>query len=153
MATITGGDWTYSGDPAASSKDAVRHYIGDTNNQNQIYSNQEIEFAIAEEGSARRAAAALLEQMAASPEMVDKSIGDLSISRSQRAEQLRALAKRFRNRSALGAGIYAGGVSIDDKQWYEEDSDIPGPAFYRGQFDHPDTVQDGNGTRSSTGST
>ena len=33
--TITGGDWNYSGDPAASDLDAVRYLIGDTDGQDQ----------------------------------------------------------------------------------------------------------------------
>lgn len=145
MPTITGGTWTYSGDPAASAKDAVRHYIGDTNNQNQIFSNEEIDYAVSEEGSARRAAAQLCDQIAASPALVDKSVGDLRVSRSQQATNMRALAQRLRTRSALAAGVYAGGISYADKELNEADNDVNQPAFYRGQFDHPDTYQDGSG--------
>lgn len=146
MAAIIGGTWTYSGDPSASTKDAVRHYIGDTNNQSQVFSDEEILFQIGEEGSARLAAAALAEMIAASGDLVDKKIGDLSISRSQQSAEMKALAKSLRGRAAMGGiGIFAGGISHANKDTYESDPDVNQPTFYRGQFDHPDTVQDGSG--------
>jgi hypothetical protein len=40
--------WTFSGDPAASDKDAVRHKVGDTNCDKQIVSDEAIEYELAQ---------------------------------------------------------------------------------------------------------
>ena len=37
---IIGGNWTYSGNPAASDKDAVRFLVGDTNTSDQLVSDE-----------------------------------------------------------------------------------------------------------------
>lgn len=39
--------WSYSGNPAASDRDAVRFYVGDTDTDRQIISNEEIDFLLA----------------------------------------------------------------------------------------------------------
>jgi hypothetical protein len=144
----------YSGDPSASDADAVRFLIGDTSTSAPTFADAEVTYALTLEGSVLRAAAQLAEILAADDTLIDKSIGDLSISRAQQADKLAKLAKRLRMRATLGAAIYAGGVSLDDKETYLEDSDVNQPTFWRGQFDHPDTRQDGAGyTSLSTGTT
>jgi hypothetical protein len=145
MGTIVGGTWSFSGDPASSDKDAVRFMIRDVDQSDQLFSDQEIDFAISTEGSKWRAAAMLCEQLAASCENVDRKIGDLAISGSQRAAQYRMLAKRYRYRGSMTAGVFAGGISHASKEKYKVDTDINQPAFYRGMTDYPNTFQDGDG--------
>jgi hypothetical protein len=149
MATVVGGTWSYSADPAASDKDAVRFLIRDVDESDQLYSDQEIDYALAAEGSKWRAAAMLCDQLATAGDLVDKQIGDLRLSGSQRAAQYKRLAARFRYRSSMSSGVYAGGISHADKEKYEANSDVNQPAFYRGLGDYPNTDQDGNGQPAS----
>ena len=98
--------WTYSMNPGTSPKDTVRYLIGDTNVDNQIIQDEEIQFALAEVGNEPyRAAsntcynlAALFTGMAQSE---SKSVGGLSISKSlgDRAQRYERLAKDLLIRS------------------------------------------------------
>ena len=83
--------WNYSGDPAASIGDEVRFLIGDTDSTDPLLSDEEIEYLLAGSGSPRQAAydgcvdiAGKFARMASS-----KSVGDLSISYSDRARAFR----------------------------------------------------------------
>jgi len=48
--------WTYSGNPANSSSDAVRFLIGDTDTTDQLISNEEIAYLVTVHGNIRRVA-------------------------------------------------------------------------------------------------
>jgi len=147
---VVGGTWTFSGDPASSDKDAVRFLIRDVDSRDQMFSDQEIDYALGLKGSQLGAAAMLCDMAATSGDLTDKQVGDLKISGSQRASQYRALADPLRRQVSYGVGIYAGGISYSDKEKYESDPDVNQPAFYRGEFDYPLTNQDGDGQPSST---
>lgn len=147
---IVGGTWTFSGDPSASDKDGVRFLIRDVDSNDQLFSDQEIDYALTLKGSQMSAAALLCDMAATSGALTDKQVGDLRISGSQRASQYRALGEQLRKQVSYGVGIYAGGISHADKERYETDPDVNQPAFYRGEFDYPLTNQDGDGQPSST---
>lgn len=138
--SIVGGSWTYSGDPAASTKDAVRHLLGDTDERDQKLSDQEIEWEIAQGGAVRtiaaRASKALAARYGAAPS--DKKIGDLSITYGQRADWFMGLAAELSEESAVYAIPRAGGISQADKAAVEADTDRVAPSFSRGMFDHPE---------------
>lgn len=53
-------------------------------------------------------------------------------------------------RSSTGGKIYAGGISIADKQTYESDSDRVIPRFGRGMHDFPGTLKPSISTGSQT---
>jgi len=138
MATISGGTWNYSGDPGASSKDAVRFLIGDTDSRDQLISDQEIDYLVSAVGTTNEAAAQACEAISVGGRLVDKEVDDLVIKGRQRAEQYRDLAKALRNRRVGSRlGVYAGGISIADGRARDIDQDRPSPAFDRGQFDNP----------------
>jgi hypothetical protein len=89
--------WTYSGDPSDSEKDAVRFLIGDTDTTDQLLSDEEIQYTITESGSLYQAAhdcayaiASSFARMATS-----KSVGDLSLSYSDRASSFYQVADRM----------------------------------------------------------
>lgn len=132
--------WTYSGDPSSSNKDAVRFYIGDTDSTTPHVTDEEIAFALSQQGNnPRRAAASLARSLSAKyAHKVDKSIGDLSISYSQSASQYMALANLLDSEAASGSGAavvpYLGGMTISDKRNYELDAGLVKPAFRREQF-------------------
>jgi hypothetical protein len=122
--------WTYSQNPALSAKDAVRFYSGDTDTTDQFVSDEEIAFALSEEGSAMAAAAAISEALAARfARQVDKSVGDLRLSLNQKAQAFAAKAQALRQRAATSTAPYAGGLSQGERDSARADSDLIRPAF------------------------
>ncbi|HLT92462.1 MAG TPA: hypothetical protein VKZ85_16125 [Woeseiaceae bacterium] len=131
--------WSYSGDPGLSAKDEVRFLVGDTDPGEQLVTDEEIEYALAEEGSARAAAVVVCESIHASlAKEVDKAAGAVRVSLSQKAEHYADLCERLRRRLAIasGAGAYAGGISRADKQAQRSNPDRVQPAFRRGMHDN-----------------
>lgn len=145
--------WTYSGNPAASNLDALRFTIGDTNSADQQMSDEEMLYLISAHGSVRAAAIAACDALVAKHATggtgVDKTVGDLSISGSQRAASFAALRDRLIRQSALAAAPMAGGISVADKVATEDDTDRTSPSFRRGQFDAPGNSFDGGRSSSS----
>jgi hypothetical protein len=89
--------WSYSGNPASSDKDKVRFLIGDTDTTDQLLSDEEINYTLVESGSIYQAAhdsayavASTFARMASS-----KSVGDLSLSFSDRAASFYQVADRM----------------------------------------------------------
>jgi len=133
--------WTYSGDPAASSLDAVRFLVGDTDTDDQLVTDEEIMYLLAQVGNvyaaARDAARAITAKFARMP---DQSVDGLSYRYSQRAASFSALAARLDRQSSMrSAGPVAGGLSRARKQTVEQDADRVAPSFERDQFSFPGT--------------
>ena len=129
--------WTYSS-PASGDRDKVRTYIGDTDTNDQLLSDEQITYALEEEASIRAAAALAAEWIAALfSRKADKSVGDLSIAYTRRAEQYMALAARLRSRSARVVLPYFGGISQTAKDTREADTDRVKPAFTVDMLDNP----------------
>mgnify|MGYP001612199843 CR=1 FL=1 len=142
------GHALYSGNPAVANRHRVRFRIGDTDSADYLVSDEEIDAMLTDEGSVLNAAAACAEHLAAyfSREVDSSSTeANLSWSNSQKAEAYRQLAKDLRaraTRSGLGGsdgGVYAGGISKDDKEANRDDTDIVQPAFFRGMMEQPGT--------------
>jgi hypothetical protein len=98
--------WTYSGNPGASSLDEVRFLIQDTDTDDQLLSNEELNYLLAsyeDPYSAAVAAVVSLIGKASRSEEESKKVGDLSLTRKAgaRLAQWEALkrhleAERFR---------------------------------------------------------
>lgn len=56
--------WTYSGDPANSTLDAIRFEMGDTDSADPLVNDEEINYAYTQEGTIKQAAARCLETLA-----------------------------------------------------------------------------------------
>lgn len=132
--------WSYSGNPADSEKDAVRFLIGDTDANDELLSDEEIDYVIVESGGSKYQAAhdaayaiaSKFSRMAQS-----KSVGDLSISYADRARAYFELANELLE---LGArrDIPTPWVSPDN-MIRAADKTIPPPngtEFYTGQMDY-----------------
>lgn len=139
--TIVGGTWTYA-DPSSSDLYAVRFNIGDTNQDDQRLSDEEILYLLTLTGSvagaSSRGARAILGQIANEAEK--KQVGDLRIEYPlRRLEELRALANDLDDASGVASrplvGGIAGGISVAAKQARASDADSTRPAFYRGMSD------------------
>lgn len=142
------GHWSYTGDPELSSRDKVRWYTGDTDATDQLVSDEEIDSALDETGTAYGAASVVCRAIAARfARLVTKStagqnqtltnnLSDLHKHYLDLAEQMSSSAS-----SAVGAGLYAGGISISDKQSNEDDTDWVPPDFHREMLDAIGTLR------------
>lgn len=132
----------YTTDPRLSNRDAVRFLIGDTDSENELFSIGEVEYALQRKGSVKAAAAFLARQLAGTlairytgyrlADYQDPNGADM-------AKAYMALAQRLEAEAIAGAGsagIYAGGISVADKDSVESNTDRAKPAFARGMHDH-----------------
>jgi hypothetical protein len=90
--------WSYSGDPASSTRDLVRFLLRDTDSSDQLLTNEELDYLVATWGNgyeAARAGALVLASKFTRQADLSKSVGDLSISESYggRANEYRELAQ------------------------------------------------------------
>ena len=132
--------WTYSGDPASSNKDAVRWLIGDTNTNDQLACDEEINYALAETNDDVYLASAMVANSIAGKFARDaeSAIDSVRVSLQQRYQQYSALASKLLNdRKTFGAttsGLLITGKSISEMDSVDEDEDIPNPFFRRDMF-------------------
>ena len=132
--------WTYSS-TSGLDRDYVRLRIGDTVTADPLLTDEEIAALVTNEGDKHLAAAAAADTLAAQfARKVDKTVGKLSISNSQAFTHFSALAKRLRSEITMTGGLYAGGISVSDKNEDKSDSDRVDPAFFVGQFEYPGSV-------------
>lgn len=133
--------WSYSGDPATSDKDAVRYLIGDTDEDNPLVEDEEIDYTLSIENNVIRASAMVAESIAGKfSRKADRTIGDYSESFSQIHQQYLSLAEKLRRQSkfknSFKAIPFAGGISRSDKKETKEDSDREKPSFKKGMMDN-----------------
>jgi len=151
--------WTYGGDPAANARDAIRFLIGDTDTDNQLLTDEEIAWVNTEASGTSTGTTALYDAAyrccltiaSKLAREADKSIGDLSVSMSQRAGAYREQAAALKALSGREGGVpvpYAGGITISDKEIDQENSDIFRSWFVAGQFEN---VRDGGRTQTIQG--
>lgn len=79
--------WTYSGDPSTSTRNFVRFLIHDTDSNDPLFSDEEINHVINEWSndayeSARELAEILIARFARIADSYSKSVGDMSLSES-----------------------------------------------------------------------
>ena len=132
--------WTYSYVDLTTSLNKVRLTIGDTDSGDPLLTNEEIQFRIDNEATIWSAAASCADDIAAKfSRQVDKSVGDLRLSASQKVTQYRDLAMSIRSRKGLLHALpFAGGISVTGKETHEEDEDLVQPDIRRGIHDNPD---------------
>lgn len=141
------GTWTY--DPAllATSPPTtttlmmqVRTLIGDVNSTDQQLWDQQIAFALSEEGNnIYLASAGCCRQLAAKYSRdVDTTQGELHrlYSARQKAYAMRAVELTTKGRSRSPGAGYSGSISIAAKDLTNQDSDRVQPAFLRGLTDN-----------------
>lgn len=130
--------WTYV-DPNTSDRDKIRFLIGDTDSSDPLLSDEEIAFTLSEAGGSVYQAghdscyaiAAKFSRMAAS-----KSVGDLSISYSDRAAAFAAQAERLLE---LGARREPPSVWVSPDSLRRADERVGGlngTEFWTGQMDY-----------------
>lgn len=132
--------WTYTASPSTSNRDAVRILVGDIDTNNQLVSDEIIDWMLSTNSTNEMAAADVAEHLAAKFSVqVNTSNMSLSISAGQRAAAYYALAKNLRyqrNDKALqNATILAGGISKDERNDLDEDTTVIQPGFKIGMHD------------------
>lgn len=125
----------------------VRLLIGDTDPNEQLMQDEEIIWELSNESNnIFRAAWRLAENIAAEfSRMADTAIGmrSLQLHASQKSAQYTSLSRRLRLRAAVrGVGIYAGGISVSDKEANDLNTDREPPFFSRELQDFPGTGTD-----------
>jgi len=138
MASNDTFDWSYSGAPNSSDLDAVRFLCGDTDSSDQLVTNSEITFSLAQAGDVYTAAAIVCDSIANRfGREVDTSVGDVSESKSQRAAFYSQRAKDLRNQAG-GRCVFPsfGGTSVSSKESLSSNTNLTQPAFGRNQFDN-----------------
>lgn len=127
---------TYSGNPSASDKDAVRYLVGDTNVSSAKVTDEEIAFTLVEQPNVYRAAALVARSLAAKySSAVNMSLDGASISAGSRAQNYLTLAENLERQARKSATFailpYAGGLSFAEQETNELDTDLKQPAFTR----------------------
>ena len=140
--------WTYSPVLPFSVRDQIRLLIYDTDTNDQLLQDEEIDtIAALEVGDTTapynvfRVAAECARRVAGSfSRQGDQTDGTVRVAFSTRASDYRTLAKELYARSRRsGFQPYAGGISISDKQANEDDTDRTRPMFTREMLQAPGT--------------
>jgi hypothetical protein len=115
--------WSYSKDPADSDLDAVRFYVQDTDTEDQLLSDEEIEFLITQwnptYGSLIMVASMAAEALAAKfAREVSYSADGVSVGVNELQQKYDALASSLRDQykqQVLGGGPDVGGIMYSDQ--------------------------------------
>ena len=130
--------YTYADAPdsvgtAAQKRDAVRFLIQDTKtaagaNGGKLVTDAEIAFAIVEEMNVYTAAASCCDSLVARAGGVSsRRVGDVSVSYD--AGFYKELGARLRKRGEVYMTVYAGGISVSDKETDRTDTDVVQPGI------------------------
>jgi hypothetical protein len=131
--------WSYSGNPGASPLDEVRFLIADTDQSKKwTLQDAEINYAVTLYSdsppvigrnfvAAATCAESILAKLKAIPQ--SKKVGDLSIDYGNQFAFYKTTAYMLRQRATLqSVAVYAGGLSIAEKEALAEDTDRVQPA-------------------------
>lgn len=132
--------WSYDpNDLGTSVKDDLRLEIGDTDVNNQLLQDQEIEWFITQENSYWGQAARCCEAIARFfMTKADVKLGRaLAITYTRMAEQYLDMAGRLRLKASAASVPYMGGVLIADKLALGQNTGVTQPAFTRNMMLNP----------------
>lgn len=143
MAWSIVGHWSYSGDPGASDRDHVRYLIGDVDDKDPLVNDEAIQFSIDNRKDVYAAAAEVARSIAARcAREVASSVNvagvgqDVSRQLQTRQQQFEKIAMQLEKRSGKQVKPYMGGMRISDKETDQDDTDLVGPTFARGDWDN-----------------
>lgn len=143
--------WNYSAS-STENKDRVRRAVGDTDKDDQLISDEEIEAVLVDQPVVNYAAAAVADLISAKfARRADKTIGKTSISASQVAKAYERIADRLRAGGAGtvpggdGSGVptavmFVGGTTKSGNRLLADNPDTEQQSFARGQDDNPSEV-------------
>lgn len=131
--------WSYDPDNlATSTRDQVRFLLGDTDPEEPLLSDAEVDYLVSTEGVAQQAAAIGAERLAARyARETSRSMGSLSISADQKSRHFRELAEQLRQELATRAGAPWAAITTTRKDALEDDTSLVDKNFRIGMFDDP----------------
>jgi hypothetical protein len=135
--------WTYTKDPSKSDKDWIRWRLADTDENSQLFSDQEIQAALDAESDRNAALLTTAKALYAKYiRKVDSRMGELEFDYSQRAKEIRLLIEQLEKDILIRsvAAPWAASVSKGEKENIESDSDRVEPYFERDMHDFPETL-------------
>lgn len=113
----------YGNSPTSDPIDEVRLLIGDTDEDNEVLTDEEISYYIVKRGVGLAAAIGAAYAMAAEfSKLADETAGDVEVKWAQRARAALALAEKLQGQfngsdgNAVPVNVYAGGISVTDMQ-------------------------------------
>lgn len=132
--------WTYNVG-LISDKDKVRLTIGDTDSNDQLLADEEINYFLTQQQTVSGAAIAAARSIGAKyARLCDISIESVSKSYSQKSKNFFALALQLESQAKSGAGMVgmsATGTSISEMETVDANTDRPQSENYQGMFDNP----------------
>lgn len=125
--------WSYSGNPKASNKDAVRHILSLTDSNNQLKQDEEIEWELSQEGdSVEDAAANIAESLAAMfAQRAKRESGPIQVDYQDISERYMNIANRLRSRDSSSVGRRPVAEDSGRKKNQRDRSDRVSPFFTR----------------------
>ena len=133
--------WSYSGDPTVSKLDAVRFEFGDTDSDDKLLQDEEINYTLSIESDICGAAARCCEVLARKfARQADFSLGPQRVSASQRSEAFTRLGRELRSRVASSNPPYLGGADKNDELADARNSNLKPPIFKRDLMSNPGTA-------------
>jgi hypothetical protein len=141
--------WSYSGDPSTSVRNYVRFLISDTDTNNQLFSDEELNYVVSEwnndaYGAARECAEILIARFAREADSSSKSVGDISVSESyaSKIQHYKDLANSILMRQMRKSppSIWANAQSLQstaDREVIDYNTD-----FYSGMMGNPNSHND-----------
>jgi len=134
--------WTYDANALDEPLNAVRMLVGDTNTNEQLLQDEEIEAFIDITDSNVAAAAAAARALSAKyARSVDKWVGDLKILASQKQRQFLRLYEQLTLQASSHGVPSAGGIRVSQKEEHAANTDLVSPAFRIGMHDHLTTEE------------
>ena len=141
--------FTYSGDPTTSTRNKVRFLINDTDTNDALFSDEELDYLITEWGTnvyeiCRAACETLVSRFSRLADSTSKSVGDISVSESftAKSKQYQDLANSFLDRKmrksppTMKANANSL-LSTNDRSVQDYNTD-----FYAGVHDNPNNIYD-----------
>lgn len=126
--------WSYSGKPSEENpKDQVRFLVQDTIQDDQLLSDEEINFLLTLEGGPLKAAVKAAETIGGQfARKCDESVGQVKLSLSQKSKQFFELAAKLKRHSDIKSAVpFSGALDISQKDSQRDDDDRVEPIFRR----------------------
>lgn len=127
--------WSFD-DSLSTDRDRIRLRIGDTDTNDQLLSNETVDALLLTRTSVILAAIDCVQAIIAKlAREIDRSNIGMSGSRSQKTTHFHSVLRELQKEAQMDTGMKVGGISRDDRNTIEDDSDFIKPSFTVGITD------------------
>lgn len=131
--------WSYSGNPALNSKDAIRYLIGDTDSTEPLTTDEEIAWALTQNSNIYAAASTVASAISTyfARLAISEEIGPIKVQYTGRTEAYALKAKELAGKVGSFSQIefFSGGSDVQARNDNASDSTIVQPIFTIGMND------------------